>query len=191
VREQRDAWFERFAAVRVRDLVFLDEFGAATNMARTRARGPRGERVVCRVPHGHWKTVSTVAAMTAADGVLTAVAYDGAVDTESFVGFVEQFLAPLLRPGQVLVLDNLPAHRSPRVDELVASAGATVIRLPPYSPDFDPIEMAISKVKAMLRKIAARTVEALIDAIGESLASVSAQDAVNYIRHCGYCATVT
>jgi transposase len=190
VKGQRDAWFERFAAVRVRDLVFLDEFGAATNMARTRARGPRGERVVCRVPHGHWKTVSTVAAMTAG-GVLTAVAYDGAVDTESFVGFVEQFLAPLLRPGQVLVLDNLPAHRSPRVDELVASAGATVIRLPPYSPDFNPIEMAISKVKAMLRKIAARTVEALIDAIGESLASVSAQDAVNYIRHCGYGATVT
>jgi transposase len=176
--------------VKVQDLVFLDEFGSTTNMARTRARGPRGERVVCKVPHGHWKTVSTVAAM-GAGGVLTAVAYDGAVDTESFVGFVEQFLVPELKAGQVLVLDNLPAHRSPRVDELVGSAGASVIRLPPYSPDFNPIEMAISKVKAILRKLAARTVDALIEAIGTSLLSVTAQDALNYILHCGYGATVT
>jgi transposase len=176
--------------VKVQDLVFLDEFGSATNMARTRARGPRGQRVVCKVPHGHWKTISTVAAM-GAGGVLTAVAYDGAVNTEAFVGFVEQFLVPELKAGQVLVLDNLPAHKSPRVDELVESVGAQVIRLPPYSPDFNPIEMAISKIKAVLRKLAARTVDALIDAIGTSLRAVSALDALNYILHCGCGATVT
>lgn len=176
--------------MKVQDLVFLDEFGSATNMARTRARGPRGQRVVCKVPHGHWKTISTVAAM-GAGGVLTAVAYDGAVNTESFIGFVEQFLVPELKAGQVLVLDNLQAHKSPRIDELVQSVGAKVIRLPPYSPDFNPIEKAISKVKAMLRKLAARTVDALIDAIGTSLRAVSAQDALNYILHCGYGATTT
>ncbi len=173
--------------MRVQDLVFLDEFGAATNMARTRARGPRGERVVCKTPHGHWKTVSTVAAMTV-DGMLTAVAFDGAVNAEAFAGFVGQFLAPLLRPGQVLVLDNLSAHRSAEAGRLVEAAGARVMRLPPYSPDFNPIEQAFSKVKAALRKAAARTVPTLIDAIGPALRSVTASDAASYMRESGYAA---
>jgi transposase len=188
VKEKRDNWFEQFAQLKVQDLVFLDEFGAATNMARTRARGPRGQRVVCKTPHGHWKTISTVAAMTTA-GMVTAVAYDGAVNTEAFVGFVDQFLVPKLKPGQVLILDNLPAHKSAEVDRLVESAGARVMRLPPYSPDFNPIEMAISKVKSLLRSHAARAVGDLIDAIGQSLLAVSAEDAINYIRHSGYGAT--
>jgi len=102
------------------------------------------------------------------------------------VGFVEQFLVPTLRPGQLLILDNLPAHKSPEVDRLVESAGARVLRLPPYSPDFNPIEMAISKVKSSLRKLAARNVQALIDAISHSLLVVTADDAINYIRHSGY-----
>jgi transposase len=174
--------------VKVESLVFLDEFGAATNMARSRARGPRGERVVCKTPHGHWKTIGTVAAMTTA-GMLTAVAFDGPVNTEAFVGFVEQFLVPQLKAGQVLILDNLPAHKSPEVDRLVEAAGARVLRLPPYSPDFNPIEMAISKVKSMLRKLAARSVGPLIDAIGQSLSAVTAADAINYIHHSGYGAT--
>ena len=174
--------------MKVSDLVFLDEFGAATNMVRTHARGPIGERVVCKTPHGHWKTISTIAAMTV-EGMLTAVAYDGAVNTEAFVGFVEQFLVPMLRPGQVLILDNLPAHKSTEVDRLVESVGARVMRLPPYSPDFNPIEMAFSKVKSMLRKEAARTVDTLIDAIGRSLSSVTPSDAINYVRHSGYGAT--
>ena len=174
--------------MKIEDLVFLDEFGAASNMARTRARGPRGERVVSKTPHGHWKTISTVAAMSSA-GMLTAVAYDRAVDTEAFVGFVEQFLAPKLKVGQVLILDNLPAHTSSEVDHLVEARGARVMRLPPYSPDFNPIEMAISKVKSLLRKLAAREVAALIDAIGQSLLAVTAEDAGKYIRHSGYGAT--
>ena len=175
--------------MKVKDLVFLDEFGAATNMARTRARGPRGERVVCKTPHGHWKTVSTVAAMTAS-GMLTAVAYDGPVNTEAFVGFVEQFLVPKLKAGQVLVLDNLSSHKAAEVDRLIESAGARVLRLPPYSPDFNPIEMAISKVKAVLRKLAARSVDLLVDAIGKALSAVTATDALHYIQHSGYGATV-
>lgn len=188
MKDKRDGWFEQFAQVKVQELVFLDGFGAATNMARTHARGPRGQRVACKKPHGHWKTTSTVAAMTTA-GMLTAVAYDGAVNTEAFVGFVEQFLVPKLRPGQVLVLDNLPAHKSAEVDRLVEAAGARVLRLPPYSPDFNPIEMAISKVKSLLRKEAAREVPQLIDAIGRSLLAVTGSDAFNFIRHCGYGAT--
>jgi transposase len=190
VKERRDCWFERFAAVAVGDLVFLDEFGAATNTTRTRGRGPRGGRVVCTVPHGHYKSLSTVAAMTVG-GMLTAVTYDAALNTEAFVGFVEQFPAPALRPGQVLVLvlDNLPAHLSPEVDRLVGAAGARVLRLPPYSPDFNPIEQAFSKVKSLLRKEAAREVPRLVDAIGRSLRAVTAGDALNYIRHCGYGAT--
>jgi transposase len=174
--------------VKLGDLVFIDEFGAATNMARTHGRGPRGRRVVDKIPHGHWKTLSTVAAM-GVKGILTAICYDGAMNTECFVGFVEQFLAPALRPGQVVILDNLPAHKSAEVDRLIEAAGARVLRLPPYSPDFNPIEMAISKTKALLRKEAARTVEGLIDAVGRSLQSITADDARHFMQHCGYGAT--
>jgi transposase len=174
--------------VKLGDLVFIDEFGAATNMARTHGRGPRGRRVVDKIPHGHWKTLSTVAAM-GVKGILTAICYDGAMNTECFVGFVEQFLAPALRPGQVVILDNLPAHKSAEVDRLIEAAGARVLRLPPYSPDFNPIEMAISKTKALLRKEAARTVAGLIDAVGRSLQSITADDARHFMQHCGYGAT--
>ena len=174
--------------MKLNQLVFLDEFGAATNMTRTRARGPRGQRVVCKTPHGHWKTLSTIAAMTV-DGIITGCTFDAAIDTEMFVAFVEQFLVPQLKRGQVVILDNLPAHKSPKVDRLIASAGAKVLRLPPYSPDFNPIEMAISKMKAMLRTLARRSVDDVMDAIGVAFASVSKQDATNFIRHCGYAAT--
>lgn len=189
MKEKRDKWFAQIAGVKVQDLVFLDEFGAATNMARSRARGPRGQRVVCKTPHGHWKTFSTVAALTTT-GIRTAVTYDGPVNGESFVGFVEQFLVPTLRPGQVVILDNLAAHNSAQVDLLVEKAGARVLRLPPYSPDLNPIEMAISKVKALLRKLAARSGDTLIDAIGQAMSAVTAADALGYMRHSGYGATV-
>lgn len=168
--------------------IFLDEFGATTNMTRTRARGPRGKRIVGKTPHGHWKVLSTIATMTTA-GMLTGCTFDAAVDTEMFIAFVERFLVPRLRPGQVVVLDNLPAHKSPRIDRLIEAAGARVLRLPPYSPDFNPIEMAISKMKALLRKRARCSVSGVMEAIGLALCAVSSDDARNFIRHCGYAAT--
>ena len=174
--------------MRLDQFVFLDEFGATTDMCRTHARGPRGQRVVCKKPHGHWKVLSTIAALTAG-GMLGYGTFDGATDTDTFVAFVRDGLVPHLRPGQVVVLDNLSAHKSPLVDELVESAGAKVMRLPPYSPDFNPIEMAISKIKSVLRKLARRTVEALLQAIDEAVGSITAGDASGFIRHCGHAAT--
>jgi transposase len=185
VRAARDAWFARFADVRVDRLVFLDEFGATTTMQRTHGRAAPGERVVTKVPHGHWKMISTIAAMSV-DGVVASGSFDGATDTELFVTFVREALVPMLRPGQVLVMDNLPAHRSTRIDQLVESTGARVLRLPPYSPDFNPIEMAIAKVKTVLRTLARRSVDGLFDGIGEALESIRPTDALNYIAHCGY-----
>ena len=190
MRAARGAWFARFAGVRVDRLVFLDEFGAATNMQRTHGRAAPGERVVAAVPHGHWKVVSTVAAMTCR-GVLCSASFDGATDTELFVTFVREALVPLLAPGQVVVLDNLAPHKSPEVRRLVEAAGATLLLLPPYSPDFNPIEQAISKVKTVLRKLARRTVDGLFDGIAQALASVTPTDASHYIAHCGYAATAS
>lgn len=180
----RAEWHGLLSDVPVSDLVFLDEFGATTNMTRAWARGPVGQRVVCKSPHGHWKVLSTIAAMTTR-GMLCCGTFDGATDTDTFVEYV-RVLALELRPGQVVVMDNLPAHRSPRVDELVEAAGAYVLRLPPYSPDLNPIEMAISKVKAVLRKLERRTVDTLQSGIDEALSAVTAQDATAFIRHCGY-----
>ena len=170
-------------------LVFLDEFGAATSMTRTRARGPRGQRVVCKNPCGHWKVISTIAALTL-QGMLVCGSFDGATDTDTFIAFVHEGLLPLLKPGQVVVLDNLPAHKSPLVDLWIESVGARVLRLPPYSPDLNPIELAISKIKTLLRKLGRRTVEDLLKAIGQAIASITPEDAVNFIQHCGYDATI-
>jgi transposase len=189
VRAARDAWFGKFAGVRVDRLVFVDEFGAATNMQRTHGRAPPGERVVASVPHGHWKVVSTIAAMTTA-GVVASASFDGATDTELFVTFVAEALAPALAPalvpGQVVVMDNLSPHKCPPVRRLVEAAGATLLLLPPYSPDLNPIELAISKVKTILRKLARRDVDALFKAIRQALREITPTDALHYIEYRGY-----
>jgi len=168
--------------------VFIDEFGATTNMTRRYARGPRGQRIVCKIPHGHWKILSTIAAMNL-DGIVTSCCFDGATDTAMFLAFVENFLLPQLKPGQVVVMDNLPAHKSPKVDRLIESVGAQVLRLPPYSPDFNPIEMAISKMKSLLRKEGKRSIDPLQDTLGEAVRSITPDDARGFITHCGYNAT--
>ena len=165
--------------------MFVDEFGANTKMQRTHGRAAPGARVVARVPHGHYKAISTIAALSA-KGVIASVSFDGGTTAARFVDFVKGELCPVLRKRQVVVLDNLAAHNDRRVDALIESAGCAVLRLPPYSPDFNPIENAISKVKAVLRKLAKRTVPELFDAIDDALASVSAADARAYIAHCGY-----
>jgi transposase len=185
VKAARDVWFAQFNEVCVNQLVFLDEFGAATTMQRTHGRAAPGERVVTKVPHGHWKMISTIAAM-GTSGIVAAASFDGAADGELFVTFVGEELVPVLKPGPVVVMDNLPAHKLPKIDELIESAGARVLRLPPYSPDYNPIEMAISKAKTVLRKLARRTVDGLFSGIGEALESIRPADALNYITHCGY-----
>jgi len=185
VKLARDNWFEQFADVRVDQLVFLDEFGATTTMQRTHGRAPPGVRVVSKVPHGHWKVISTIAAMTTR-GIEASASFDGATDSELFVTFVREALVPRLSPGQVVVMDNLPAHKSPEVDRLIESVGARLLRLPPYSPDFNPIEQAISKIKSVLKKLAHRSVDGLFDGIAEALGSISPSDALHYIAHGGY-----
>jgi len=165
--------------------VFLDEFGANTKMQRTHGRAAPGERVVAKVPHGHYKAISTIAALSA-KGIVASASFDGGTTAARFVDFVRDELCPALRKGQVVVLDNLAAHNDRRVDALIESAGCVVLRLPPYSPDFNPIENAISKVKSMLRKMAERTVPRLLKGIAEALRSVTAADAKAYIAHCGY-----
>ena len=165
--------------------MFLDEFGANTKMQRTHGRAAPGERVVARVPHGHYKAITTIAALSV-NGIVASASFDGGTTAARFVDFVRDDLVPALRKGQVLVLDNLAAHNDRRVDELVRAAGCEVMRLPPYSPDFNPIENAISKVKAMLRKLAKRTVPGLFDGIDEALKSVTPADAKAFIAHCGY-----
>jgi transposase len=181
VQAARAVWFEGFRYLTLDQLVFLDEFGASSNMTRLYARGPVGQRIVCRCPHGHWKMLSTIAAMNTS-GILAAATFDGAVDEDTFVAFVRQCLVPQLQAGQVVVLDNLPAHKSPKVDALIEDAGCRVLRLPPYSPDFNPIEYAISKIKTLLRKRGARTLLGVFYAIAEALEAITPEDAQGYIK---------
>ena len=137
------------------------------------------------MPHGHYVAVSTIAVLSAR-GVVASASFGGGTTAARFVDFVRRKLVPALRRGQVLVLDNLPAHNGRRVDELAAAAGCEVMRLPPYSPDFNPIENAISKVKATLRKLGRRTVPGLLGGIRAALRSVTATDAKGFMTHCGY-----
>ncbi len=157
-------------------------------MTRTRGRAPRGERVVAKVPCGTWKVVTMIAAVRTS-GPFAAASLVGAVDTAAFVTYVRQVLAPALLPGDVLVMDNLSPHKAGAVRQAVEAAGATLLYLPPYSPDFNPIENLWSKVKGRLRSLAARTVDALHDAIGDAFRTVTAADCVGFFRHCGYAAT--
>lgn len=185
MKARRESWFEQFEGVTLDRLVFIDEFGASTQMQRTHGRAPKGQRVVSKVPHGHWKMISTIAALTTR-GMTACASFDGATDAELFTLFVREALVPTLTPGQVVVLDNLAAHKTPEVKRLIAGAGATLLPLPPYSPDLNPIEQAISKVKSVLRSLAKREVKELYTAIEEALASITQEDATAFMRHSGY-----
>jgi len=165
--------------------VFLDGTWATTNMARRYGRAPRGQRVVDAVPHGHWRTTTVVAALRA-EGIVAPLVLDGAIDGPAFLAYVEQFLAPALRPGDVLVMDNLGSHKVAGVREAVEARGASLLHLPPYSPDLNPIEMAFAKLKALLRSEAARTVEALWAAVGRLLDRFTPAECARYLAHCGY-----
>ena len=169
-------------------LVFLDETWAATNMARRYGRSPRGQRLVMPVPHGHWKTTTFVAALRA-DGLTAPTVVDGAMTGELFTAYVEQQLVPALRPGDVVVMDNLSSHKRAGVRRAIEAAGCRLAYLPPYSPDLNPIELAFSKLKALLRKAGRRTVEGLWDFLGQSLDAFAPDECRAYFRHCGYTAT--
>lgn len=181
----RAAWRQEFAAIDPSRLVFIDESGASTAMDRTHGRAPSGVRVDGPVPHGHWKTVTLTAAVRL-DGVGACLAFDGATDTAAFATYVERCLAPTLRPGDIVIRDNLASHKTAEVVRLVGEAGAEVRYLPAYSPDLNPIERMFSKLKAWLRSAAARTIDALIEAMGEALRAVRPGDILGWFRHCGY-----
>jgi transposase len=187
LRAERAAWREEFAAVDPARLVFVDESGASTAMDRTHGRAPSGVRVDGPVPHGHWKVVTLTAAVRLG-GVPEAacLAFDGATDTAAFETYVERCLAPALRPGDIVVMDNLACHKTAEVARLIAAAGAEVRYLPAYSPDLNPIERLFSKLKAWLRSAKARTVGALIEAMGDALRAVRPGDIVGWFGHSGY-----
>jgi transposase len=169
-------------------LVFLDEAAVLTNMVRRYGRSPRGQRVRAKVPLGGWKRLSLLGAI-AIDGFIAAMSVEAATDSATFAADLEQVLLPALRrrkPDAVLVMDNLPAHKTPEVQTVLDRSGFAWRYLPPYSPELSPIEPAWAKVKSELRRVAARTVEALEQALGPALDSVTAQDAAGCFRHCGY-----
>jgi transposase len=166
-------------------LVFVDECGTHTSMTRLRARAPKGERAYGKVPRNRGKNTTLLASMTS-EGMGPCMAVVGSTTKAVFEAYVERALAPSLRPGQVVVMDNLGAHRGERVRALVEARGCELLYLPPYSPDFSPIEEAFSKLKTLLRKAKARTRVALLEAIGRALSAITPQDAVGYFGHCGY-----
>ena len=154
-------------------------------MTRLRGRAPVGKRLVAKVPHGHWKTTTLIAALCTT-GIRCSTVVDGAINADVFEAFVRQVLVPQLRVGDVVVLDNLSSHKSATTRQLIEKAGAAMLFLPPYSPDLNPIEMIFSKIKQLLRSMACRTREALWNAMQSVLDQVSASDSLNCFRHCGY-----
>ncbi len=154
-------------------------------MTRLRGRALRGQRVVEAVPHGHWKTTTLLAALDF-QGIRGALVLDGAVNRLAFEAFVAEVLAPALRPGDLVVMDNLSSHKGSRVAQLIQAAGAELVYLPPYSPDFNPIELAFSKIKQLLRSLAARAVAELWRGIQPVLDRITPSDAGGFFRHCGY-----
>lgn len=165
--------------------MFLDETWAKTNMARRYGRAPRGERAIGRVPYGHWQTTTFLAGLRH-DRVVAPLVLDGAIDGVSFLAWVEQFLAPTLGPGDIVVADNLGSHKVAGVREAIAARGASMMFLPSYSPDLNPIEQLFAKIKAVICRLAPRSREALFQAIGYALTQVTPTECTNYLAAAGY-----
>jgi transposase len=182
---RRQAWWAAVSRIDPQRLVFLDESGVTTEMTRRYGRAPRGERVGEGTPAGHWRTLTLLGAITLR-GVEAAMTIESATDGDVFLAYVEQVLCPRLRPGQVVVMDNLAAHKVVGVRAQIEATGAELLYLPPYSPDFNPIEQTWSKVKQSLRSAKARTLETLETAISASLAAITADNISAWFVHCGY-----
>ena len=185
VEAAREAWFEGQLDLDPLKLVFLDETSISTNMARRFGWAPRGERCRASVPFGHRETQTLIAALRI-DRIDAPMTIDGALDGAAFLAWVEQALAPTLRAGETVVMDNVPVHKVAGVREAISARGAGVLYLPPYSPDFNPIEESFSKIKAILERIAARTADALQEAVAEALRSFTPDECMNYFAACGY-----
>jgi len=185
VLKQRLEWFDAQLDLDATKLVFIDETGLNTKMARLRGRAPKGERCRAGIPHGHWKTTTFTGALRVT-GMTAPFVYDGPMNGAVFCAYVEQFLVPTLQPGDIVIMDNLPAHKSTRAREAIEAAGAELQFLPPYSPDFNPIENAFAKLKALLRARAERTVETLWDAVGDCITEFKPTECQNYFKAAGY-----
>ena len=171
-------------------LIFIDETGATTAMGRLYGYALRGQRLVDALPHGHWKTTTFVGAL-GIDGFRAPMVLDGALDGPMFRAYVRQVLIPELRPGDIVIMDNLPSHKVSGIRDDIEAAGCRLEYLPPYSPDFNPIEQAFSKLKRLLRSAGERTVDGLWSTIGKLLDRFQPDECRNYFRHCGYTATST
>jgi transposase len=166
-------------------LVFIDETWAKTNMTRTHGRAPRGERLLAKVPQGRWRTLTFLAALRC-DRINAPCVIDGPINGESFLAYVEQVLVPTLKPGDIVIIDNLGSHKGKAVRRAIRAAGAKLFFLPPYSPDLNPIEQVFAKLKTLLRKAAERTVEATWKRIGDLLQCFTPQECANYFVNAGY-----
>jgi transposase len=185
VQEGRREFAEEVEPIEPQRLVFVDETGVTTAMTPAYGRAPAGERVEASAP-ASWESVTVIAAL-AADGVRAPLAIEGAVNAPTFLAYVERVLVPALHRGDVVIFDNLSSHLSPEVTAAIERAGASVLPLPPYSPDFNPIEEMFSKLKGFLRRVAARAREHLYDAIGDGLREVTPRDILGWFRHAGMC----
>jgi transposase len=185
VKQERAEWQENQPALDVSKLVFIDETGANTQMTRPRGRSPKGERCHASVPGGHWTTTTFIAGLRVNE-VTAPMTLDGPMDQEAFLVYVRQVLCPALKPGDLVIADNLGSHKSDDVRKAIEAVGASIRYLPPYSPDFNPIEMLFSKLKALLKKAALRTVDALWNEIGKHLDAFSPQECAKYFNAAGY-----
>ena len=185
VARRRAQWTKYQGRIEPERLVFIDETWTKTNMAPLRGWAPRGARLIAKVPHGHWKTTTFLAALRH-DRIAAPWLVDGPIDGESFRTYVEQVLVPTLRPGDIVIMDNLGSHKSKEVRRLIRSAGAKLLFLPKYSPDLNPIEQVFAKLKHLLRKAAARTIETVCAAIADILGAFSPEECSNYFRNSGY-----
>jgi transposase len=185
VARRRERWKRHQNKIDPARLVFIDETWAKTNMTRSHGRCAKGQRLIGRVPHGHWRTMTFLAALRS-DRIDVPYVFDGPINGERFRAYVEQCLVPTLKPGDIVVLDNLGSHKSAAVRKAIRAAGAKLLFLPPYSPDLNPIEQVFSKLKSLLRKAAERSVEATWQRIGSLLDRFPPQECANYLRNAGY-----
>jgi transposase len=183
--KRRQAWFDGQLDLEPDKLVFIDETGLSTKMARLRGRSLIGERCRAAVPHGHWKTTTFTGALRLS-GMTAPMVLDGAMNGTAFLAYVEQVLVPTLSPGDIVIMDNLPAHKAAGVREAIEAVDASLRYLPPYSPDFNPIENAFAKLKSMLRAKAERTIDALWNAVGDVITLFDPDECANYFAACGY-----